>query len=308
MADPALMYREFAKYTDLVSVDRIPNEDDIDFFIDKFLSMNQFMFFFEGTRIYCADGFDEVTKEVIYDKEGKSRKELEAEIKPLLTQRIKDTFGEVSTETNPFMFDPKPTTVKMMADMLAKERGVVDWDRMSASVKQNHPVYNEAAKEILKIKQRLMAYNQTVLPFTLRLTMHHNLGMGMYSTTDGKTTLRRLRDDGKPFTLNNEKDLRKFLDSKTMNGMFAGKHAGLRYQFWNYTNTGKDLKMAVIDLDNPAGIPKEDMRRAVVRIATKMEAQGHPYIIMYTGNNWHVWFGAKAEATTRNSKGGTSIP
>ena len=71
MADPALMYREFAKYTDLVSVDRIPNEDDIDFFIDKFLSMNQFMFFFEGTRIYCADGFDEVTKEVIYDKEGK---------------------------------------------------------------------------------------------------------------------------------------------------------------------------------------------------------------------------------------------
>ncbi|MBK38233.1 MAG: hypothetical protein CMB45_05320 [Euryarchaeota archaeon] len=294
MADPALMYREFTKYTDLVSVDRIPNEDDIDFFIDKFLSMNQFMFYFEGTRIYCADGFDEVTKEVIYDKEGKSRKELEAEIKPLLTQKIKNTFGEVSTETNPFMFDPKPTTVKMMADMLAKERGVVDWDRMSASVKQNHPVYNEAAKEILKIKQRLMAYNQTVLPFTLRLTMHHNLGMGMYSTTDGKTTLRRLKDDGKPFTLNNEKDLRKFLDSKTMDGMFAGKHAGLRYQFWNYTNTGKDLKMAVIDLDNPAGIPKDDMRRAVVRIATKMEAQGHPYIIMYTGNNWHVWFGAKA--------------
>ena len=294
MADPTLMYREFAKYTDLVSVDRIPNEDDIDFFIDKFLSMNQFMFFFEGARIYCADGFDEVTRETIYDKEGKSRKQLESELKPLLMQRIKDTFGEVSDAVNPFMFDPRPMTVKVMADLIAKEKKVVDWDRMSASVKQNHPVYQEAAQEILKIKKRILEYNQTTLPFTLRLTMHHNIGMGIYSTTDNKTTLRRLGDDNKPFTLNTEKDLRKFMDSKTMNGMFAGKHAGLRYQFWNYTNSGRDLKMAVIDLDNPAGIPKEDMRKAVVRIATKMEAQGHPYIIMYTGNNWHVWFGAKA--------------
>ena len=41
MTENALLFREFNKYTELVTVEKeLPTEDDIDFFLDQFLTRN----------------------------------------------------------------------------------------------------------------------------------------------------------------------------------------------------------------------------------------------------------------------------
>ena len=37
------------------------------------------------------------------------------------------------------------------------------------------------------------------------------------------------------------------------------------------------------------------MRNVTKQVALKLEQQGHPYIIMFTGNNFQVWFGQNQE-------------
>ena len=59
-----LLLREFTKYTELVTVDKeMPSQDDIDFFLEKFLS-RQYAFTYQNnysTRILCANTEDPLT-------------------------------------------------------------------------------------------------------------------------------------------------------------------------------------------------------------------------------------------------------
>ena len=51
--------------------------------------------------------------------------------------------------------------------------------------------------------------------------------------------------------------------------------------------------MAVIDIDNPAGLEDQQVRKAVRFIVKTLNENGHPNIIMFTGNSYQVWFERK---------------
>ena len=43
-------------------------------------------------------------------------------------------------------------------------------------------------------------------------------------------------------------------------------------------------------MDNPAGLPDSQVRKGVRYISKKLEDNGHPHIIMFTGSSYQVWF------------------
>ena len=61
-----LVLREFTKYTELVTVDKeTPNEDDIDFFLERFLSRD-YSFAYKNyyqSQILCHNSVDPITGE-----------------------------------------------------------------------------------------------------------------------------------------------------------------------------------------------------------------------------------------------------
>ena len=50
--------------------------------------------------------------------------------------------------------------------------------------------------------------------------------------------------------------------------------------------------MGVVDVDNPANLPKEAVRKVVRFVVNTLNKAGHPNIVMFTGNSFQVWFGA----------------
>jgi len=299
MTENALLFREFNKYTELVTVEKeLPTEDDIDFFLDQFLTRN-YSFYFMETAILCANTEDPETGEKPYDMEDKSTKQALKELKPMLMQKVRDAYGSVSQESNVFTWITEPRTVSEYARAMAYDEGVgvKKWDEMSESDKEVHPLKAKAQHHALRIRSRIQQYNEKVLPFMLRKTMHHPIGIIRHSQTTGSLEPRRNDEFGNPVTLDSEEDLQAFMSSKTYRETKfpGGKDAGIRGLLWTPTTTNRDLKMGIIDIDNPANLPKETVRDVTKQVALKLEQQGHPYIIMFTGNNFQVWFGQNQE-------------
>jgi hypothetical protein len=293
MPDPTALLQEFAKYLDYIEVKgRKPSEQDVDDFIEKFLSNLSYGFSPEqGVYIQTAfrrgpDG------KVLYPIS--SYKEAVKEIKPLLMARVVETHGRVTDHTDPFEWDTTPMTVEEYALYYAKELGKEDeFLSLSGSDRRNHKAYQRAVKQVLKIKYRISQYMQRVLPFTARVTMHHPLGAVTFSTASGPNkNITKATNDGEPFTLNDEEDLAQFMQSESVDGFPAGKDSSLRSLFWTPTNTGRSLKMGVININNPANLPSKSLLSSIKKIHKIMAFDmGHPCIIMFTGNSYQIWFG-----------------
>jgi len=293
MPDPTAMLQEFAKYLDYIEVKgRKPSEQDVDDFIEKFLSNLSYGFSPEyGVYIQTAfrrgpDG------KVLYPIS--SYKEAVKEIKPLLMARVIETHGRVTDHTDPFEWDTTPMTVEEYALYYAKELGKEDeFLSLNGSDRRNHKAYQRAVKQVLKIKYRISQYMQRVLPFTARVTMHHPLGAVTFSTASGPNkNITKATNDGEPFTLNDEDDLANFMKSESVDGFPAGKDSSLRSLFWTPTNTGRSLKMGVININNPANLPSKSLLSSIKKIHKIMAFDmGHPCIIMFTGNSYQIWFG-----------------
>ena len=295
-----LLLREFTKYTELVTVEKeIPSEDDIDFFLEKFLSRS-YSFTYQNnyhTQILCSMTPDPLTGEVPYDMSDKTYKEAYEELKPILSEKVREAYGSISTEANEFDWDPKPKTVVDYDKEFVYESNMKSetWDNMSETEKSFHPIRNDSIVKASRVKSRIGQYFQKVMPFMLRKTMHHPIAFVRWSTTKGFLPLQRKGRDEQYVSINTEEELQTFMSSKTYDkesGFPGGKHEGIRSILWTPTESGKNVKMGVIDIDNPANLPQKQLRDTTITVANTLHAYGHPYIIMFTGNNFQVWFGA----------------
>ena len=300
VSDYAAVYRHFADFAEATVIGRGKEkitEDDIDLFLEKFLSTG-FHFWYEGIKIPHANNVDPETQVKAFDMTDKTLAEATKELKPLLMLKVQETYGQVSDEPNEGGWDPTPTSQDDFARMFYIEGGGTSdgWEELSEKEKVDHPAYTKAQLKTKRIKAYITKYFDKVMPFMLRKTMHHPISMGTYFTRSGGSELIRNDEFRKPVTLDSEEDMQEFLSMETYSGNFpGGKNSGNRFLFWNPTTDGKDVKMAVIDIDNPAKIPAKEVRKSVKAIASKMMREGHPTIIMFTGGDYQVWIGSNGK-------------
>ena len=294
MADPNGMLEEFRKYLDAVqSEGRKPSGEDIDYFIDEFLKSGRNGFLFNRLYFYSAERKDPVTGEPLYDKSKKSYSELVNEIKPILEARVIEAHGSVSERYAPYKWDTKPMTVDQYADYYAGDLDKKGYEKLSGTDRRNHPAYRKAVEEIQRIKYRIKEYMRITLPFTARLTMYHRLAAVLYDTSKGPfQTIQRNDDSGNPFTIDSEEKLNRFVENKTVDGFPGVDHDGIRSLFWVPTESGRNIKIGIIDIDNPAGLTDREMLKYVKKIYRRMAFDlEHPAIIMFTGESFQIWIG-----------------
>ncbi len=300
MSDYAAVYRHFADFAEATVIGRGKEkitEDDIDLFLEKFLSTG-FHFWYEGIKIPHANNVDPETQIKAFDMTDKTLAEATKELKPLLMLKVQETYGQVSDEPNEGGWDPTPTSQDDFARMFYIEGGGTSdgWEELSEKEKVDHPAYTKAQLKTKRIKAYITKYFDKVMPFMLRKTMHHPISMGTYFTRSGGSKLIRNDEFRNPVTLDSEEEMQEFLSMEQYSGNFpGGKNSGNRFLFWNPTTDGKDVKMVVIDIDNPAKIPANEVRKSVKAIASKMMREGHPTIIMFTGGDYQVWIGSNGK-------------
>ena len=294
-----LVLREFTKYTELVTVDKeTPNEDDIDFFLERFLSRD-YSFAYKNyyqSQILCHNSVDPITGEKPYDMSEKTYEEAYNELKPLLMEKVKEAYGSVSTDVNEFNWDPKPKVItdydrEFVSD---SNMSLETWDKMSETEKSLHPIRSKAQQKANKVKSRINQYFEKTLPFMLRKTMHHPIAFVLHSKQSGYLAMTRLGGDRQYVKIDSEEELQEFLSKKTYDGESrfpGGKHNGIRTMLWTPTESGRNVKIGIVDIDNPANLPRADLYAVTRQVASVLETNGHPYIIMFTGNNFQVWFG-----------------
>jgi len=307
MADPTGMLQVFKDYLDLILAEgRQPSNEDVDHFISEFLKSGRPGFLFKRTYLKSAESRDRETKEPLYDKSKKSYSEIVDEIKPILESRVVEAYGKIDDRFGPYKFTTTPMTVDQYADFYAGETNKEEFDKLTGSDRRNHPAYQKAVKEVNKLKYRIKEYMRLVLPFTARVTMYHELAAVSFSTTSGPfDTIQRNDNTGAPFIIDSEEKLNKFLDSKTLDGFPAADHEGLRSLFWSPTESGNNIKMGIIDIDNPAKLPEKELIRYVKKIYRRVAFDlEHPAIIMFTGESFQIWIGLGNESiiTTREMK------
>lgn len=293
MPDPTAMLQEFGKYLEWVEIKgRKPSEQDVDNFMERFLSNLSYGFALEGGQ-YIQSAYKRMP-DGSYLYPISSYKEAVKEIKPILMARILEAHGRVSEHYEAENWDTKPMTVDEYALFYAKELGQEDsYLEKKGTDRRNHPAYQRAVKHLLKVKYRINLYMKKVLPFTLRSTMHHPLGIVTYSTTQGPNKkIAQTTTDGEPFSIDSEKELNDFMNSDSLDGVPAALDAEIRSVFWTPSITGRGLKMGIININNPANLPHKALMSSVKKIYRMMEFKlGHPCIIMFTGNSYQIWFG-----------------
>ncbi len=296
MRDTSLLLREFDKFAGLVeSQGRTPGEEDIEYFVSE-MWLREYGFLYPekgGVFIKSAQYHDKEADRPIYDVVGLNYSSFKSELIPLLTARVKETYGEVGTGIVDKSWNPEPIVESDLAARYAAEMGIKgdDWASIPGTSKRSHDAFLRASKDLIKVKNRIANYNEKVLPFVLRKTMHHPINTVLYFTSGEKPKLVRNITEKTPFVISSEEELQDYLASSTVDGFPAAKHGALRSIFWVPSVTGKDVKVGIIDLDNPAGLSKLAMRNAVRYAAEQLANNGHPYIIMFTGHNYQIWFG-----------------
>ena len=178
MPDPTAMLQEFGKYLEWVEIKgRKPSEQDVDNFMERFLSNLSYGFCTRGQSCISKAPTSECQMAVTSIPIS-SYKEAVKEIKPILMARILEAHGQVSEHYEAENWDTKPMTVDEYALFYAKELGQEDsYLGEEGRDRRNHPAYQKAVNHLLKVKYRINLYMKKVLPFTLRSTMHHPLGI-----------------------------------------------------------------------------------------------------------------------------------
>ena len=298
MRDYSRMLEQFSRFIALVeSQGRIPTESDIELFAERFLT-DAFGFIYPegggGVYIYSANYINKETGAKLMDTAGESFKDLFVEILPLLKSKASEVYDGLGKIEEAYSWNPEPIDELTLAKRYALESGMQQdaWDRLSGTERRGHPAFDRAVKELTKKNSRIKAYNKEVIPFILRKTMYHPLAAGFYSSTSGMAKVIR-NSDGEPFSISSEEELQQYLSSTSVAGFPGALHDGLRYLWFQPSPSGKNIKMAVIDIDNPAGIESSEVRQAVRFVVKTLRENEYPHIIMFTGNSFQVWFGPK---------------
>ena len=296
MRDYSGMLEQFSNFVNLVeSQGRVPTESDIDYFAEKFL-LEAYGFFYPegrgGAYIYSSNFVNKETGRKVMEKSGESFKELFAEIVPILKDKVEEVYNKMGDVEEAYVWNPEPISEMDLAKRYAIDSGVSEskWEKMSGTEKRSHPATINAIKELAKIKSRIKAYNKEVIPFILRKTMYHPLTAGVYVTETGQSFVAR-NTEGEPFQINSEEELQKYLMSADVGGFPGALHDGLRYIWFQPSPSGENIKMAAVDIDNPAGLSSSKIKEAVLHVVKALTDAGHPNLIMFTGNNYQVWFG-----------------
>ena len=299
MSDLAATSQEFAKFVEVVlSKGRKPNDDDIDFFLDNYLDNRRRGFLYEGVYIRNAYYVDPATGQQNFDVSGKSFSDMVANLKPVLKQKVIDAYGSISEEYAPYEWMTAPMTVDEYAVYFAAQMGKTDqFQKLSGRDRMNHPAYQKAVKELLRVKYRIKEYMRTVMPFIGRMTMHHNLAAVRYDTQKGPfNELVRNSKERSPFVIHGEEELQQWVQAKDLSGFPGVEHDALRSIFWEPTETGVNLKMGVIDIDNPANLPHAELMKYTKKIYRRMAFDlNHPTIIMFTGASYQIWIGQNGD-------------
>jgi len=296
MRDYSGMLEQFSNFVNLVeSQGRIPTESDVDYFAEKFI-LEPYGFLYPegrgGAYVYSSNYINRETGRKVMEKGDASFKELMEEVVPILRDKIENTYNKLGDVEEAYVWNPEPISEIDLAKRIALDSGIGEekWNKMSGTEQRSHPAMVQAIKELAKIKSRIKAYNKEVIPFILRKTMYHPLTAGVYVTETGQSFVTR-NVDGKPFQINSEEELQKYLTSAEVNGFPGALHEGLRYLWFQPSPSGENIKMAVVDIDNPAGLPISEVKAAVKYVVKALTDGGYPNIVMFTGNSYQVWFG-----------------
>ncbi len=297
----------FSEYVQVKINERLSTEitkDDIEFFLEQFLDSKNVLFFVGSVPFRTADNKHPETGEKAFDMAGRSYKDLASELRPVLEKMVQETYGRLSETTNPFYYNPVPKTLDDYAldNALASGLTQQEWDDLSHEERTRHPAFRKATLESQKVKSRIQVYFKKVLPLMLRLTMHHPISIGRYSTglssgSGGPLPVARKSSNGNFVTIDSEEELQYFLNNSRFppgDSQFpAARDSSLRYMWWNPTTTGKNIKVSVIDCDNPAKLGRKETKDIITKIVKRLDSLGHPNIIMHTGYSYQIWVGKK---------------
>jgi hypothetical protein len=272
---------------------RSPSNEDIDLFLERFFYPLSKGFLYEGMYIYTAGKIGE-DGTPLYAVQGKSYADLIAETKPLIEARVLEVYSNIEDSVEASRWDTTPRSVEEFAILYAENAGTTEtFESLPGVEKRNHAAFQKAVKHINGVTYRIKTYFETVLPFMLRHTMFHEIATVIYSTSKGDSAIVRHQEDSNFFKIESEKELQNYLNNKTLGKMPAGQHAGLRSIFWTPSVSGRNVKLGIVDIDNPAKLPEKELRKTVKRIHRILSNQGHPTIIMFTGASYQIWFGSQ---------------
>ena len=174
-----------------------------------------------------------------------------------------------------------------------------EWDRLEPLEQKQSVAYQKAVADSVYVKNRCADYFRTVGAFMLRKTMHHPI-MSIYfsfsaSPAEGRNSTFLARPKGGEVTVDSEEDIKKFMEQSEYKDILSMGNDSFRGLWFVPSTTGDNIKMGCIDFDNPSMATKATkMKTAVRNVSKKLEVQEVPYIIMFTGKSYQIWFGTEA--------------
>jgi len=285
MRDFSLYLVEFNKFIQLiVGSGRIPDESDVDLFIDKMWTKPYWAYdennFSDASTFKGVQAFDMATGEKVLDIESYGFADYVADVKPMLMEKLEGSVGEVG-ESAVRAWDPMPMPLARLAERNANKDGFKGWKDLDNMKKRNSEYWIKADAEISYIKSRLLEYNRKVVPYQLKKTMHHSLTSIQYSTSNGKCFVGHT---GRPI-IHSEEEIEAFMHEHVE----TGSHRALWFAL---SNTGENYKAGVADIDfHDIDVTERQKKRVVKEVAKRLRAAGYPILIQYSGHGYHVWFG-----------------
>ena len=283
MRDFSLYLTEFDKLIVLiVHSGRIPAESDVDLFINKMWEKPYWAYdennFASASSFRGVQATDIFSGNKILDIENYAYTDYATEVKPMLMEKLQHSVGEVGA--GPVReWETSPTPLARLAKKYAEKDGFRGWNELENLKKRNSKYWIQADAEISYIKSRLLEYNKKVLPYQLKKTMHHRLMSIGYSTSSGKCFVQH---EGTPI-VNSEAEIAHFIHEH------AKDHRAL---WFSISNTGKDYKAGVADIDfHHYDATEREKKKVVKEVAKRLTAAGYPILIQYSGHGYHVWFG-----------------
>lgn len=303
------IYREFDKYVRILEAEGIypPSINSIEFFCKEMITKKYW--YYPPTRggiksimIYGSLARDQITTEAILDRsDGIENQALFNEMREKLIERVNEMYGETGNEERARKWAPNPFSVDERAFEYALMEGIAadEWDRLEPLEQKQSVAYQKAVADSIYVKNRCAEYFDTVGAFMLRKTMHHPI-MSIYfsfsaSPAEGRNSTFLARPKGGEVTVDSEEDIKKFMEQSEYKDILSMGNDSFRGLWFVPSTTGENIKMACIDFDNPSMAAKATkMKTAVRNVSKKLEAQEIPYIIMFTGKSYQIWFGTEA--------------
>ena len=303
--DYKYVFREFDKYVRVLEAEGNypPSIQDIEFFCKETIVKRFWYYPPTGSGIPSQMflgiySLDQRTSEKILDiTDGISNKELLEEMRDILLKRATEIYGELGTSERGRVWEPAPYTIEQRALEYALEEGFSQgsWKALSFPKKQEEPAYQKALSDAIFTANKCNEYFNKVGRFTLEKTMHHPLASVYFSfnakVADQRKSTLVTRPKGVINSVDSDQDIEAFMKEKQYKDVISMGNESFRALWWTPSVTGQNMKMGCIDLDNPANVSDRRMRTIVRGFCTKLENDDTPYIIMFTGNQWQIWFG-----------------